>query len=149
MKLEIKNETQSQRAGRAVARRRRAFSLLEVMIAIGIFFMSTFVILSLVSSSLANARRLQRPMVDAAMIASELSLTNQIVEMNQDGDFGKLYPGYNWTANITEVQSNKLFQVDYVVHRDGSKEVMQTMSVLFFRPQSPAGSLDGATVSRR
>ena len=58
---------------------RRAFSLLEVMIAIGIFFMCIFVILSLVSMSLRNARRLERPMVDAAMIASELSLTNQIV----------------------------------------------------------------------
>ena len=138
MKLKIKSGAQSQ----------RAFSLLEVMIAIGVFFMSTFVILSLVSSVLQNARRLQRPMVDAAMIASELSLTNQLVEINQSGDFGKLYPGYNWTANITEVQSNKLFQVDYVVHND-SKQVVQTMSVLFFRPQSPAGRLDGATVGKR
>ena len=139
MKLKQTSEAQAQ----------QAFSLLEVMIAIGIFFMSTFVILSLVSSSLANARRLQRPMVDAAMIASELALTNQLVEINQSGDFGKLYPGYNWTASINEVQSNKLFQVDYVVHRNGSREAMQTMSVLFFRPQSPAGSLDGATVMKR
>jgi hypothetical protein len=128
---------------------RRAFTLLEVMIAIGIFFMSTFVILALVSSVLQNARRLQRPMVDAAMIASEFSLTNQIAEINQSGDFGKLYPGYNWTAEINEVQSNKLFRVDYVVRRDNDRQVMQTMSVLFFRPQSPAGSLDGATVGRR
>jgi len=143
MKLKIKSGAQSQWACR------RAFSLLEVMIAIGIFFMSVFVILALVSSTLQNARRLQRPMVDAAMIASELSLTNQLVEINQSGNFGKLYPGYNWTANITEVQSNKLFQVDYVVRRDGGKEVMQTMSVLFFRPRSPAGSLDGATIGKR
>jgi len=128
---------------------RRAFSLLEVMIAIGIFFMSMFVILSLVSSSLANARRLQRPMVDAAMIASELSLTNQLVEIRQSGDFGKMYPGYSWTADINEVQSNKLFQVDYVVRNDGNKQVVQTMSVLFFRPQSPAGSRDGATIGKR
>lgn len=140
MKLKIKSGAQSQR--------RLAFSLLEVMIAIGIFFMSTFVILSLVSSVLQNARRLQRPMVDAAMIASELSLTNQLVEIDQSGDFGKLYPGYNWTASINEVQSNKLFQVDYVVHND-NKQVVQTMSVLFFRPQSPAGRLDGATVGKR
>lgn len=147
MKLEI--ITGSQRACRAAARHRRAFSLLEVMIAIGIFFMSVFVILSLVSSSLQNARRLQRPMVDAAMIASELSLTNQIVEMNQSGDFGEFYPGYSWTASINEVQSNKLFQVDYVVVNDQQKQVVQNMSVLFFRPKSPAGSLDGATVNKR
>jgi Tfp pilus assembly protein PilV len=130
------------------ARRQRAFTLLEVIIAVGIFFMSTFVILSLVASSLANARRLQRPIVDAAMIASELSLTNQIVEEKQSGDFGDAYPGYAWTADITEVQTNKLFQVDYVVQRSDNREIMQKMSVLFFRPASPAGSLDGATVTK-
>jgi hypothetical protein len=127
---------------------RRAFSLLEVMIAIGIFFMCVFVILSLVSSSLKNARRLERPMVDAAMLASELSLTNQIVETSQSGDFGKLYPGYTWTADISEVLTNRLFQVDYVVERNDTKEAVQKMSVLFYRPKSPAGSLDGATVAK-
>jgi Tfp pilus assembly protein PilV len=127
---------------------RRAFSLLEVMIAIGIFFMCIFVILSLVSSSLKNARRLERPMVDAAMLASELSLTNQIVETSQSGDFGKLYPGYTWTADISEVLTNRLFQVDYVVERNDTKEAVQKMSVLFYRPKSPAGSLDGATVAK-
>jgi len=127
------------------AKTQRAFSLLEVMIAIGIFFMTTFMILALVSSALGNARRLQRPMVDAAMIASELSLTNQLVEEVQSGDFGKAYPGYHWTATVAEEQTNKLFRVDYEVKRDGDREVMQKMSVLFFRPQSKAGSLDGAT----
>ena len=126
----------------------RGFSLMEVMIAIGIFFMCIFVVLSLVSSSLQNARRLQRPMVDAAMIASELSLTNQIVEESQSGDFGKMYPGYTWAADINEVLTNKLFQVDYVVQNSDTKQVVQKMSVLFYRPQSPAGSLDGATVSK-
>jgi len=128
---------------------RRAFSLMEVMIAIGIFFMCIFVILSLVSSSLRNARRLERPMVDAAMLASELSLTNQIVEISQSGDFGKLYPGYTWTADINEIMTNRLFRVDYAVQSSDTREVVQRMSVLFYRPQSPAGSLDGATVGKR
>ena len=140
MKMEMKLK--------AGAKQRRAFTLMEVMIAAGIFFMSMFVILALVSQSLANARRLQRPIVDAAMIASELSFTNQIVEANQSGDFGDAYPGYTLdAADITEVQTNKLFRVDYVVQRSDNKEIMQKMSVLFFRPQSPAGSLDGATVA--
>jgi hypothetical protein len=134
-------KTQFKMAGRS----RHAFSLLEVMIAIGIFFMAVFVILALVSSSLENARRLQRPIVDAGMVASELSLTNQLVEEAQSGDFGDAYPGYSWTANINEVMTNRLFQVDYIVRRDSDKVVIQKMSVLFFRPLSPAGSLDGAT----
>jgi Tfp pilus assembly protein PilV len=137
MKIDFKSGEENQ----------RAFSLMEVMIAMGIFFMSVFVILSLVSSSLQNARRLQRPMVDAAMIASELSLTNKLVEMSQSGDFGKAYPGSTWTADINEVMTNKLFQVDYQVFND-RKAPVQKMSVLFFRPQSPAGTLDGATVGK-
>ena len=75
-------------------------------------------------------------------------LTNQIAEGEQSGDFGKLYPGYSWTAEIQEVQTNKLFQVNYVVQQDSDKSVVNKMSVLLFRPFSPAGSLDGATVAR-
>ena len=40
-------------------RRMRAFSLLEVMIAVGIFFLALFSILGLVSQMLRNARAIQ------------------------------------------------------------------------------------------
>jgi len=135
------------------ARERRAFSLLEVMIAVGIFFMAVFAILGLVSSSLENARRLRRPMVDASAVAGELSLTNQLVEGMQSGDLsdllGKEYQGYKWTYAISEVQSNKLFQVDFIVQSpDAGNPVISKMSTLFYRPQSPAGSLDGAIIAR-
>ncbi len=59
---------------------------------------------------------------------------------------GKGYQGYTWTYDIQEAQTNKLFQVDFVVQRDSSdKAVVSKMSILLFRPASPAGSLDGAT----
>jgi len=133
MKMETKNQ--------------KAFTLMEVMVATGIFFMAVFAILALVSSSLEHARRMQRPMVDAGIPAGELSLTNKLVEGEQSGDFGQTYPGYSWAAKITEVQTNRLFQVDYQV-LNGNREVIQKMSVQFFRPLSPAGSMDGATVIR-
>ncbi|MFZ0826276.1 MAG: hypothetical protein WAO02_02530 [Verrucomicrobiia bacterium] len=132
----------------------RAFSLLEVMIAIGLFFMAVFAILGLVSSSLANARHLRRPMVDAGVLASELSLTNQLTEGLTSGDLseflGKAYQGYTWTYAVSEVQSNKLFQADFIVQDNNSynKPVVSKISILLFRPQSPAGSLDGATTRR-
>lgn len=148
MKTKIKTGAR-QKSRRAVAKRRRGFTLLEVMVACVVFFVGTFTILALVSSSLENARRLQRPMVDAGLLASELSLTNQLVEDNASGDFGDVYPGYNWTSAIQEDQTNKLFRVDYIVQRaDGNHTVVSKMSVLFFRPQSPAGSLEGATTAR-
>lgn len=141
-------------SGASAARTRRAFSLLEVMIAIGIFFMGVFAILGLVSSSLENARRLQRPIVDAGLVASELSLTNQLVEGVFSGNLadslGKAYQGYQWTYDIQEAQTNKLFKVDIILQDENrGRAVVSQMTVLLYRPQSAAGSLDGATTRRR
>lgn len=128
---------------------RRAFSLLEVMVAIGLLFMGTFAILSLVSSSLANVRRLQRPLVDASALISQLSLTNQLVEGPYHGNLGdvlgKEYSQYKWTGEITEVGSNRLFQADFKIYNDNaySRDVLSRTTTLFFRPQSPPGSMDG------
>jgi hypothetical protein len=132
---------------------RSAFTLLEVMFAMVAFCTATFVILALVSNSLAGARRLQRPMVDAGVLAAELSQTNQLVEGVRSGRLdellGNAYQGYTWTRDIEEVQTNKLFQVDFIVQSDsGDKPVVSKMSILLFSPNSQAGSLDGATVAR-
>ncbi|HEV2437868.1 MAG TPA: prepilin-type N-terminal cleavage/methylation domain-containing protein [Verrucomicrobiae bacterium] len=129
---------------------RSGFTLLEVMFAMVAFCTATFVILALVSNTLADARRLQRPMVDAGALAAQLSQTNQLVEGVKSGSLDELlgdsYRGYTWTRDIEEVQSNKLFQVDFIVQGDsGNKPVVSKMSILLFRPGSPAGSLDGAT----
>src|SRR5258708_6047325 len=67
-----------------------AFSLLEVMIAIAVFFVGVFAILALVSQSLDNARRLQRPTIDAGLLAAQLSLTNKLVEGTESGNLGNL-----------------------------------------------------------
>jgi Tfp pilus assembly protein PilV len=126
---------------------RRAFTLLEVMIAIGIFFVAVFAILALVSSSLGNARRLQRPQVDASAVLAKYASTNILIEGTYSGDLsellGKEYRNYTWTADITEVATNHLYQVEAVVQPDNSHEVISDLSTLLFRPQSPPGSLDG------
>lgn len=131
---------------------RRAFTLLEVMFAVGAFCMATFAILALVSNSLSNARRLQRPMVDAGALAGELSQTNQIVEGTASGNLDRLlgdtYRGYTWASDIREVQTNKLFQVDFLIQGASGDRPVSKMSILLFRPNSPAGSLDGGTVVR-
>ena len=129
------------------ARRRRAFSLLEVMIAIAIFFLAVFSILSLVSSSLANARRLQRPLVDAGPVLAIYANTNILVEGTYSGGMeeilGKPYRDFFWTAEIREVATNKLFSVECAIQERGSREIISDLSTLFYRPQSPPGSLDG------
>jgi Tfp pilus assembly protein PilV len=139
--------------GRRRGREQRAFSLLEVMIAIGIFFMAAFSILGLVSSSLENARRLQRPTVNASPVAGYLLMTNILVENVYQvdlGDFlGRAYRGYRVTYDVRECETNKFFNVDFVVQSpDPGRPVISKMTAKYFKPQSPAGSLDGATVAR-
>ncbi|MEY4916543.1 MAG: hypothetical protein RL616_456 [Verrucomicrobiota bacterium] len=131
---------------------RRAFSLLEVMIAIGILFMGTFAILGLISTSLSNARRLQRPLVDASALASQLSITNKLVEGVYSGNLGdllgKAYNDYKWTGEIIEVQSNKLFRADFIIQSTRSQDVISRTTTLLYRPESPPGSLDGGGIGR-
>jgi Tfp pilus assembly protein PilV len=115
----------------------RAFSLLEVMIAAGIFFMCVFSILAVVSGGLRNARLLQNVEVDCSMLAAELSATNRLAEGSDSGDFGKTYRDYRWSRVITEVGTNGLFQVDFVVTHAPTKRE-STMCVLFYKPESGA-----------
>ena len=127
---------------------RGAFTLIEVMFAVIAFCTATFAILALVSQSLDMARRLQRPMVDAGLVASEISLTNRLVEGTASGDLGKLlgdqYKGYTYDYAIDEARSNRLFQVVIALQsNEGSKPVVSKMTILLYRPDSPAGSLDG------
>ena len=136
-----------QRAGRVAATRRCAFSLLEVMIAAGLFFLAVFAILSLVSQTLNNARRLQRPQVDASPVLAYYSATNILVEGTYSGSLGDLlgsaYRDYRWTASIDEVATNKLFRVECMIQPYYGNEIISDLTTLMYRPQSPAGSLDG------
>src|SRR5437870_12417598 len=68
-----------------------AFTLMEVLIASGIFFICMFAILGLVSQTLRNARILRTTRVDAGMIAAQLTLTNKLYEGSESGDFGNYY----------------------------------------------------------
>ena len=129
---------------------RRAFTLLEVMIAIAIFFVSAFAILSLISTSLNNVRRLQRPSVDASPVLARYAATNSLVEGTYSGSLGdpnllgKDYRDYNWTAEIIEVASNHLYSVECAIQpANGGHEIISDLKTILYRPQSPPGTLDG------
>jgi hypothetical protein len=123
--------------------------LLEVMIAMALFFMAIFAILGLTSQSIGAAARLQRHEVDIASLAGELSLTNVLQEGVESGDFGDLYPGVSWTREIREVASNGLYQVTFSVvqpamnSRSETPASEETMSILLYRPLSPGARIGG------
>jgi prepilin-type N-terminal cleavage/methylation domain-containing protein len=129
---------------------RGAFSLLEVMIAIAIFFVGSFAILGLISTSLSNVRRLQRPSVDASPVLARYAATNILIEGTYQGSLGdaellgKDYRDYKWVANVEEIASNHLYSVECaIIPASGHGAVISDLSTVLYKPQSPAGSLDG------
>jgi len=125
-----------------------AFSLMEVMIALGIFFMAVFTILALVSNTLRNARALQRVEVEATMVAAELTKTNRYTEGSESGDFGDFAREYSYRYETYEAATNGLWQADIVLQRRGLGQPAGTMSILLFSPESSTGPF-GAGPFRR
>jgi hypothetical protein len=114
-----------------------AFTLLEVMIALGLFFMSVFAILGVVSQGLGAARSLQSEVPDAGSLAAELLLTDRLEEGWEEGDFGEVHPDYLWRREITEVGTNGLFRVDFLIAgARGGQPVELRSSMLLWRPGS-------------
>lgn len=110
-----------------------AFTLLEVMIAIGIFFIAIFGILEVISQGLKSAQKLRQHGPTAGMLASEFSLTNRLEQESQSGDF-ELYPDYTWTRDVSLAGSNGFFRVDFAIFHRGL--VDSTMSIFLYRPDS-------------
>jgi type II secretion system protein I len=129
---------------------RRAFTLLEVMVAIAIFFVASFAILDLISTSLNNVRRLQRPSVDASPVLARYAATNSLVEGHYHGSLGDAdmlgneYRDYTWDADVVEIASNHLYGVTCsITQMNGHREEISRLSTVLYKPQSPAGTLDG------
>ncbi|MFO1496984.1 MAG: prepilin-type N-terminal cleavage/methylation domain-containing protein [Verrucomicrobiota bacterium] len=124
----------------------RGFSLLEVMIAMGIFFVAIFGILELTSQNLVAARRLQKTEVDITTLAAQLTLTNRLGRGFESGDFQDLNSDCLWSRTITEVSSNGLFRVDFTLHEPTHNKkaplVERHLSILLYRPLSAGGGLN-------
>jgi Tfp pilus assembly protein PilV len=122
-----------------------AFTILEVMIALSIFFMCVFAILGLVTRSLNQARNLQPFEIDPLSAIAELTLTNRFEEGEIPPEiiqhFEDEHPGYTVGGTITEVATNGLFQVDFLVGGlSGTKHVVTSKSsILIWRPLSGQG----------
>jgi hypothetical protein len=137
--------------------REEAFSLLEVMFALGIFFMCIFGILAVVSRSLQQARALQPIQADARSAIALLSLTNRLEEGPLPPEMIEAYerenPGHTIAGEVYEVATNGLFRIDFSVGgASGGPEkraVVTESSILLFRPLSPTKRFGGTTGFRR
>lgn len=128
-------------------RRQAGFSLMEVMIALGIFFIALFTILGLVSQLLRNARAFQnKKAADAGMVhAYFLAVTNRVTEGLESGDFSELadfgdqYRDYSWEKETIFFASNGLWQVDYRVLNHRTHAVESAISTFYFDPNTQQG----------
>jgi len=115
----------------------RAFTLIEVMIALTIFFLAIVSILGSVSRSLGAARSLQQKFPDISALVADLMLTNRVEEGTGGGDFGDSFPGYAWTGYTNQIATNGLFQIDFVIRSVGGRQSVEwTNSIYLWRPDS-------------
>jgi len=127
-----------------VNRERIAFTILEVMIAVAIFFACVFGILALVSQSLKGARSLRPVSIDARSAIALLSLTNRLEEGPIPPEIIEAFqnenPGLRLDGMVSEYETNGLFQVDFMVtgapNPANATPVSVTTKVLLYRPLS-------------
>ena len=134
----------------------RSFSLLEVIIAVAIFFTAVFAILELVSLNMATANFLQKKRPSLGMLAGYTLRDTNIVEDFQEApeDLGFEYNGggsdayfrrAGWERQVTLVAtnvgqgnligSNGVYRVDLQLTEELAKrEIISKMSFLMYRP---------------
>lgn len=126
---------------RSPRRHSSGFSLLEVMIALLIFFLAAFAILDSTSQSLRAARGLQVNLPDIGPLMADLMLTNKLEEGVVEGDFGDLYPDFTWTRDTFQIATNGLFQLDITIRGfPQNRPFESTTSLLLWRPDSQVAS---------
>lgn len=130
-----------------------AFTLLEVMIACGIFFTATFAVLALVSQTLRNARALQRGDVDAGMAAAqvyETLKTNRLENGTMSGDFGETYRDFSWEAtwdiDWDGGVTNNLLKADIIVRRRNLSKPFDHMTIWVYAPNARSAAAGGPTI---
>jgi hypothetical protein len=137
-----------------VARRRLAFSLIEVMVALAIFFASMFAILGLISQLLQSARAFQTKKAPHVSLvhAWYTSKTNRVkegltpVEFNDIAtDLGELYRDYyaEIFAEPDPVITNGLWDVTYKVYNRRTGQVESEIFTFYWDPNSQSKQLGG------
>ena len=118
-----------------------AFTLLEIVVAMAIFFMAYFAVMELLNTNLRAAHSLNVTPIDFTQVVYDMLATNRLEEISESGDFGDMYPGWSWTREAYEVSTNGFFQVDVEVYHPGSVggRVATAMSLWLYRPESILG----------
>ena len=114
-----------------------AFTLVEVVVASAILTVGLSGILLICSNGLKAARVLNRVPMDAGSLAAMMSLSNQLEEVRDSGDFGDASPGDRWMSEVLEAGTNGFFQANFRVFSASDPTGSGSeLSVFFYRPSS-------------
>lgn len=124
--------------------RQKAFTLIEVMVALAIVAISLAIIMTAISEGLGTARDL-RDRTFAIWIAqnkiSELRLANSIPEVGEtSGEIQFGHQDWLWEASVTESGVENLLRVDVAVSHVDSEEVVRTVTGFVGEPHPPGQS---------
>jgi hypothetical protein len=132
-----------------------AFSLIEVMVALAIFFMAVFAILGLMSTLLQNARIFQKvkPPEAKMVFAYQSSITNKVIEgsitieFSEMAEFGEEFRDYSAEVEAypNEMYTNGLWDVQYRVLNRRTGRVESTFTTFQFDPSTKSKSLSGGS----
>ena len=116
-----------------------AFTLVEVMVACGIFFMAMFALLGVLSQCVRAVGSLRKDAPTAGMVAGMAMANERWEEGSDSGDFGNFYPDYTWetqTNLFDGIQPGQdgaqppFFKLDIVVKHKG--ELASALSILHY-----------------
>ena len=99
MNIRLQQRLTKDQATRGAMAGNLGFNLLEVMIAMAIFFTCYFSLSELLSTNLRAARSLNVTPIDFTQAVYDLLATNRLEEISESGDFGDMYPGWSWSRN--------------------------------------------------
>lgn len=126
---------------------RNAFTLVEVVVAVGVFFMAMFAILGVMSQCIRAVGSLQKDSPTAGMVAAMAMANDKWEEGSDSGDFGDFYPDYTWETSTNYcpfLQSGDdgnqppVFELDITVKHKG--QVASALSILHYSANSPVKS---------
>jgi Tfp pilus assembly protein PilV len=124
-----------------------AFTLIEVMVACGIFFMAMFAILGVLSQCVRAVGSLQKDAPTAASVAAQAMANEKWEEGSDSGDFGAFYPDYTWdtiTNYLPEITAGQdaaqppVFELQIFVKHKG--ELSSALRIIHYSPGSPSKS---------
>ena len=145
--MTIQRKISAATAGRHERLARRAFTLLEVMVACAIFFMVAFAILELVTRALVGVRALQKREPDPGIILAMFSTNKAWEPMQISGNYEDIapgmYPGFSWElfADRHMETNDHLYDVKVMSYGEGrGGRGPATASTLFFSPNSKPGT---------